>query len=588
MWLLNTARAELAFFPTPESVPGGYAILSHVWDAKEESFHEVQALRSQCSADGTNPRDYVSDKIREFFIVTERDGYKWGWADTCSSTELSEAINSMYRYYALAGVCYAYLGDVPTSDRVLPAPNSAFRKSRWHHRGWTLQELVAPRLVILLSKTWEPLAFCVAIRMAWAAGRQTTRSEDEAYCLMGIFMPALYGEGRNAFLRLQEEIMRQEDDSSLFAWGDIYGLDESTDIASKALKPSAFNRDHLFARSPSDFHIGHHMRCRNWYSWSRPSLWERFRRMAASAPDLLKLPTFNVTPYGVVAQLPVIVRDGQFLIAPLPLGMELPLRPQGKVAWNVGLLLRMVDSPDPTRPRYAPQHLPHSAAPGRLIELVGDPFELAARSKSTIEWRTIYILHRPPREELQDLSVASRSMRAPFQIPRWLIAGLLRDSTVTDTTFQEESNHFFFEELERNGASLRLAITPPGTSVQFKFVVHLGLCDKADGHHGAGNDRHWAIVTAWSDVEPYRRYEHVCAEHHVHEWQGRTRAFTIESDSRRQPQQLRVELAFEPYAHNPRRVLKVTRISFKTIDSATAGSTSKGRRDGGERDDGRS
>ena len=160
MWLLNTARAELEFFPDPENVPGGYAILSHVWDKHEDSFQDIQALRARCAEDGTNPRDIASDKVRNFFVLAERDGYKWGWDDTCcidktSSSDLSEAITAMYRYYSLADVCYAYLRDVPT-DCHMDASDSAFRKSRWHQRGWTLQELIAPPLVILLSVTWEP------------------------------------------------------------------------------------------------------------------------------------------------------------------------------------------------------------------------------------------------------------------------------------------------------------------------------------------------------------------------------------------------------------------------------------------------
>ena len=133
MWLLNTARAELKFFSTPESVPGGYAILSHVWDALEQTFQDLQALHAQCASDGTNPRDLVCDKIRNFCILAENGGNEWAWADMCcidktSSTELSEAIASMYRYYSLADVCYVYLRDVPTaSQRDLHAPKSNFR-----------------------------------------------------------------------------------------------------------------------------------------------------------------------------------------------------------------------------------------------------------------------------------------------------------------------------------------------------------------------------------------------------------------------------------------------------------------------------
>ena len=293
MWLLNTARAELKFFPTPESVPGGYAILSHVWDKHEDSFQDIQALRARCAQDGTNPRDRASEKIRNFCVLAQRDGYKWGWDDTCcidktSSSDLSEAITAMYRYYSLADVCYAYLRDVPT-DCDLDAPESAFRKSRWHRRGWTLQELIAPPFVILLSMTWKPLgskmdlaplleeitripqtilrfdraplSCSVAERMAWASNRKTTRPEDEAYCLMGLFgiyMPPLYGEGKNAFLRLQEEIVRRLDDPSIFAWGEI--LDQRDQLGDPQAVNWRLSHDRLFARSPSDFRFGHHVR----------------------------------------------------------------------------------------------------------------------------------------------------------------------------------------------------------------------------------------------------------------------------------------------------------------------------------------
>src|SRR6266566_6351131 len=62
----------------------------------------------------------------------------------------------------------------------------------------------------------------VAERMSWAASRETTKKEDIAYCLLGIFdihMPMLYGEGAKAVIRLQEEIMKVSDDNSLLCWG---------------------------------------------------------------------------------------------------------------------------------------------------------------------------------------------------------------------------------------------------------------------------------------------------------------------------------------------------------------------------------
>lgn len=265
MWLLNTRNAKLCSFPKPESVPGGYAILSHCWDPprqdgeqvlnSEQTFDEVQQLASIYASKGKNPRDYVSDKIREFCTLAQLQGYDWGWADMCcidkkSSSELSEAINSMFRYYSLAGVCYAFLADVP-GDSNLEKDDSKFCRSRWHTRGWTLQELIAPEKLVFLSAAWTPLGTkhdlaellekityvpvgvltsmktelaktSRASRLSWAARRKTTRPEDEAYCLLGILqvdMYTSYGEGRRAFYRLQEELLKRSTDPSLFVWG---------------------------------------------------------------------------------------------------------------------------------------------------------------------------------------------------------------------------------------------------------------------------------------------------------------------------------------------------------------------------------
>ena len=293
MWLLSTDRAELHFFATPESVTGGYAILSHTWGhGNEQSFQEIQALRERCAVSGENPRDLASPKIRECCILAERHGYQWLWVDSCcidktSSTELSEAINSMFRWYSLAEVCFAYLEDVER-DCVLDAAGSAFRTARWHLRGWTLQELIAPMLVIFVSRDWQVIGnkvelapllqqvtgvwrqvftrevhysvISVAQRMSWASNRSTTRIEDEAYCLMGLFnvnMPTLYGEGRQAFQRLQHEIMKQSVDTSLFAWGHGINSESVTPVEPAEMyqyfNTSSQNHVYLLANSPRSF-----------------------------------------------------------------------------------------------------------------------------------------------------------------------------------------------------------------------------------------------------------------------------------------------------------------------------------------------
>ena len=290
MWLLSTDRAELHYFSGPEAVPEGYAILSHVWGSQEQTFQELQRLRAEFVETGAIPRDHTLPKIKESCILAERHGYKWIWNDTCcidktSSAELSEAINSMFRYYARAEICYAYLRDVPGGDGLHNA-DSAFRNSRWYTRGWTLQELIAPALLVFLSDDWQILGtkgdlaplveeitripaavlrletalddVSVAKRMSWAAERQTTRLEDEAYCLMGTFgvnMPTLYGEGRRAFRRLQEEVMKLTTDTSLFVWGTSttpQGLQSAVgycDIERAHADADSF----LFAPAPSAF-----------------------------------------------------------------------------------------------------------------------------------------------------------------------------------------------------------------------------------------------------------------------------------------------------------------------------------------------
>ncbi|KAL8923326.1 MAG: hypothetical protein Q9208_004726 [Pyrenodesmia sp. 3 TL-2023] len=168
--------------------------------------------------------------------------------DKKNLTELSMSINSMYRWYKRAEVCFAYLEDYSDKSPTKEVP--VFTSSRWFTRGWCLQEMVAPRKVIFFDKTWKPIGnkeslqteltarthisecfllnkedislASISQRMSWFAGRETTVPEDTAYCLLGIFgvnMPLLYGEGKErAFRRLQEEIMRYSDDHTLFAW----------------------------------------------------------------------------------------------------------------------------------------------------------------------------------------------------------------------------------------------------------------------------------------------------------------------------------------------------------------------------------
>ncbi|KAF7940600.1 uncharacterized protein EAE98_000727 [Botrytis deweyae] len=240
-----------------------YAILSHTWGTDEEEV----TFKDMIDGIGKSKAGYK--KIRFCGEQAERDGIQYFWVDTCcidksNNSELTEAINSMFRWYSDAEKCYVYLSDVSSSttsdndhNSHQPSWESAFRRSKWFTRGWTLQELIAPISVEFFSIEWEKLGdktslkqyiheitgisvkalervslsdFTVDERFSWAEKRMTTRIEDNAYSLLGsrvtrkvahtiyfpikillgifeIYMTLIYGEGReNALRRLRKKI----------------------------------------------------------------------------------------------------------------------------------------------------------------------------------------------------------------------------------------------------------------------------------------------------------------------------------------------------------------------------------------------
>lgn len=246
MRLLHAETKQFAEFY--DQIPP-YAILSHTWGLNELSFKDMErnGYRASLKTDGCCQQAL-------------KDGLEYVWIDTCcidksSSAELSEAINSMWTCYERAELCYAYLSDVPPETAIYD-DDSAFCKSRWFTRGWTLQELLAPSSVAFYDASWGLIGRksfsagipefvkllsqvtqipyrvlrdrrmlqknSVAQKMSWASHRTTKREEDTAYSLLGLFginMPLLYGEGAQAFKRLQEEIIKVSDDETIFAWG---------------------------------------------------------------------------------------------------------------------------------------------------------------------------------------------------------------------------------------------------------------------------------------------------------------------------------------------------------------------------------
>lgn len=308
MRLIHTTTLELhEFFDS--QIPK-YAILSHCWGKDEVTFQQFRAGEAR-STEGLH-------KIFFCCGVAKRLNLEWAWVDTCcidktSTAELSEAINSMYKWYRQAEYCFVRLpeslhneeqqarsGDTGTSTDVdigretwlissnecqsadsdqelhsqgrysSPGVIKSLKDSRWFTRGWTLQELLASRSVIFWDRDGNLIGHLdhlhrqvseitgidvdyligsrsvqdasVACRMSWASRRETTRSEDIAYCLLGIFninIPLLYGEGaRGAFRRLQEAIIGQSDDQTIFAW---------------TRESDATLRSSILAQSPADF-----------------------------------------------------------------------------------------------------------------------------------------------------------------------------------------------------------------------------------------------------------------------------------------------------------------------------------------------
>ncbi|CZR54574.1 uncharacterized protein PAC_04458 [Phialocephala subalpina] len=225
MRLLNTTTLKLHEFFGINVPP--YANLSHRWTNWEVTFQDLN--------NGNTAKSSGWAKIA-------------GVAQRLISAELSEAINSMFRWYQASQICYTYLFDVTAEGNTKDQEHleSELRQSKWFTRGWTLQELLAPDSVIFFNRDWVEIgtksslrdlissitwiedlfgieSASIAQRMSWASSGETLRPEDMAYCLLGLFgvnIPLLHGEGDKAFLRLQIEIMRVSDDESIFAWTD--------------------------------------------------------------------------------------------------------------------------------------------------------------------------------------------------------------------------------------------------------------------------------------------------------------------------------------------------------------------------------
>ncbi|KAM7189385.1 Heterokaryon incompatibility protein (HET) domain containing protein [Rhypophila sp. PSN 637] len=400
MRLIDTKTLHSQEFTGPK-VPR-YAILSHTWGDQELTYQDWLYVHEQ------SPKrwgwTHIPEEIQRLkstagytkvvkaceYARQHNSNCQWLWADTVcidksSSAELSEAINSMFEWYRRSEVCYALLVDVPPLSRDELARcsyrTSPFRRSRWFRRGWTLQELVAPWSVVFLSQDWTPLGTkstlakhiatitsipesclsgnwdrireqtSIAQKMSWAAWRQTTRVEDQAYCLMGLFeinMPLLYGEGAKAFLRLQQEIIKQTADLSFLAW--------------QSKRTQTFARDHFIhwelptlAVSPSRFSSARHVGLRK-------------------TTEILATKRVFIANTGTFIHRPLLATlDPSFVFAPLNAEALTPSQSSRKSIWIP--LVRDGQSQGFTRSSFPASTVFTALRPSRCAFYKGEPWE---------------------------------------------------------------------------------------------------------------------------------------------------------------------------------------------------------------------
>ncbi|KAG0697553.1 heterokaryon incompatibility protein-domain-containing protein [Suillus ampliporus] len=240
----NIKRAVAKYF--------SWVMLSHRWQSKEPRLHDIQD-KDVYSLDPVG----TIVKLQKFCEITRDTGYRWAWSDTCcidqsNNVELQESVNSMFVWYHHSALTIIYLSDVPPSSK-----SGSLASSTWNTRGWTVQEFLAPRVVLFYQANWtlylddrSPnhkksiaitqelegstginsralVAFRPGMRDAreklqWASSRITTLQEDIAYSLFGIFgvhLPVIYGEKKqNALGRLLQEIIAHSGDITALDW----------------------------------------------------------------------------------------------------------------------------------------------------------------------------------------------------------------------------------------------------------------------------------------------------------------------------------------------------------------------------------
>lgn len=155
MRLINAETLELEeFMGSSDNIPH-YAILSHTWDKEEVTF-KAFSRRDKSKVIGSKG----FEKIRMTCKLTLDHGLQYCWVDTCcidktSSAELTESINSMYQWYRDSRVTFVWLADLAVPEGLQKPTTKLLKPCRWFTRGWTLQELIAPRAISFYDSSWN-------------------------------------------------------------------------------------------------------------------------------------------------------------------------------------------------------------------------------------------------------------------------------------------------------------------------------------------------------------------------------------------------------------------------------------------------
>ena len=229
-----------------------YVMLSHRWQPHEPTFQQVENISTY-----KLPPSPGICKLQNFckLVVTLR--FRWAWSDTCCVNQCDkgvqqESLVAMFRWYRGSSLTIVHLFGVLSKSQEI----GSLRRSIWNTRGWTYQEYVASEVVRFYTEDWKPylgleifnhkespvilsemeraMNFATQElvtlqpglgrareKLYLASMRQTTREEDIAYSLFGIFnvaLPVIYGEGNQAVGRLLEHILTRSDNVTLLAW----------------------------------------------------------------------------------------------------------------------------------------------------------------------------------------------------------------------------------------------------------------------------------------------------------------------------------------------------------------------------------